>query len=303
MNWTFLRQDDINLTLQIIKKLKNIPWSNIMFRTINPQNLLDSISKGSLTNEQILQLRANFFEFRIAYVIHRAGFLAEYEYKVGIGNSSVDFGVYIEPDNHSPKILIELTSLRDSDNVKRNTIISGNMSKYESTTTPWDRENSPEIIELKKIQNVILNKVTNNEKNNIKPIKFPQISYSNKNSHIIIIDVRGSNGGSGLDINDYRNLLYGGKSFTDPEEHDLYAVYEIKVNEKKEIRRELIKGIFDSENSDPRSKYLQDRIHGIGFIHEKRYELDEIKSSNIRIFPNPKFTKKLQSLNYYLEGL
>ena len=67
-----------------------------------------------------------------------------------------------------------------------------------------------------------------------------------------------------------------------PDKHDYAAV----INGENANWEKGLKGLFDQNHPDPRAKYLQERIHGIGFVKENSYEEGELLK-NIYFFPNP----------------
>lgn len=76
-----------------------------------------------------------------------------------------------------------------------------------------------------------------------------------------------------------------------PDKHDYAAV----INGENANWDKGLKGLFDQNHPDPRVKYLQERIHGIGFILERNYiegELQEV----LELFANPNFFKSVDEL-------
>jgi hypothetical protein len=121
------------------------------------------------------------------------------------------------------------------------------------------------------------------------PIKFPEIKMDERLSpehyHIIIIDMRGFNAGdSGLE--DYLRILYGDAEL--PEDYK-------RTFSDENGRKFTIKGIFDPSHPDPRCKYLQERIHGVGFAKEKEYKEGALIDS-IVLYHNPRYFESSDEL-------
>ncbi len=278
-----LHEDEFNFSKQASEKLKTVPWAEKFLDDKKIKNALNYKSSEDPYKRQVRTVKSSLFEIRFAYSIYKAGLKAEYEYKTGVGNSSIDFRI-ISQNKLSPSWLVELTSLGDSEAVKENTVIKGDAHRFSSLTTPWDKENSPEVRDLIKVQQAILNKVSRISKDEMKiiPIKFPKISEEDDHAqtyHVIIIDIRGF--GAGIsDFYDYMNILYGSQGLDD--------VYKREWIEKDGSKK-LIKGVFDHEHPDPRAHILQERVHAIGFIDEKNFNEDEILTQ-LKLYPNKKFT-------------
>jgi hypothetical protein len=220
------------------------------------------------------------FEARFARYLYETGLDIEHEYKAGAGGSNIDFLI---KEKNGVKWLIELTSLDESEEVKKKTKVGGGFFSFESTISPADTGNNVESLSLIRAQRRILSKVATENK----ATKFfaPKADEYN----IIIIDMRGFITKTS-DEYDYRNILYGWNKLNDHEK-ELYGRFFIAENgEKKPIL-----GIFDSSHPDKRAKYLQERIHGVGFICEKTYKHGEIQGRLI-LFHNPKLFKTREEL-------
>lgn len=274
-----LREDEFIFSKEAAEALKTVVWAKKFLKGKKIEKALNYIPGTDPYREDTRSVKASLFEVRFAYAIHKAGLTAEYEYKAGVDKSSVDFRI-LSQNKQDPEWLVELTSLGDSDAVKENTVIQGNFYSYSSSTTPWDTENSPEVRDLIKVQQAILGKVK--EKKGIDPIKFPEVSiYKGSSSiyHVIIVDIRGFNGGAS-DFGDYMNVLYGSQGLD-----DFYK----RVWIAEDGTKELLKGILDTNHPDPRSKILQARVHAIGFISEKVFNKNEIMTQ-LKLYPNLQFT-------------
>jgi HipA-like protein len=262
--------------------LELVPWGDKMLKDTSSNISINQLfqkleeERASLNKEFLITAKSKLFEVRFALAIKLAGLAAIYEDK-NVGSSSVDFKVYNAHNDTQPTWLIELTSLRDSQAVKENTIIIGNFSMYSSNTNSWDKLNSPEVRDIIKTQDAILNKVTKKTSDGLQPIKFPLIEKKTLYIHVIIVDIRAFNAGAS-DFGDYINILYGSK--------DLPDEYKRWWKNKNEIKEPII-GIFDPNYPDSRSKYLQQRVHAVGFIYEKSFMPGELNSS-IVLYANTK---------------
>jgi HipA-like protein len=280
-HWKILTAE-VNFTQNCLKGLQACFW-------IKP--LIEKINQQGFTEESMPLL----FEVRFAHNLYTSGFEIGYEYQAGVGKSedskkegsSVDFLV---KGPNGVKWLIELTSLAESEEVKKNTKRFGDFLFYESRICPADTKNNQESLAIIKAQGAILSKVAklNKETGEAEPTKFPLPEHNQY--HIILIDMRGFLTGTVGD--DYIiNILYGNNVYKNQEARELYARFFIAENGEKKA----ILGIFDSSHPDKRAKYLQERIHGVGFICEKNYKHDEIQERLI-LFHNPKLFKTREEL-------
>lgn len=277
--WKKLSLAECAYTQKCIQEIKTFSWA---------KNLIAKVNQVGLIQSSMPLL----FETRFAYALYKAGLSIENEYKAGtkgsdIGNSDVDFLI---TNNNGTKWLIELTSLDESNEIKANTYVTGNFFSFSSVTTFHDETNSSEEVELMKAQRAILSKVFDNKKN--RPTKFPVPDSEKhpKEYHVIIIDMRGFVTGSS-DRGDYINILFGSNSFKNENDRELFTRYttDSKTGGKKFI------GIFDNDHPDFRAKYLQKRIHGVGFIREINYESGEIQTV-LELFRNPNFFENDEDL-------
>lgn len=225
---------------------------------------------SGLTAPQTKAIKAALFEVRIAYALFKLKSPVQYEYSANIGNTTVDFMLR---DSH--KWLIELTSLREGEEVKKETHKMGYTYSFLSGLDVG--KNSPEVVDIMRAQRVLCSKVF--DSNKAKPIKFPQIESDQ--FHMLIIDTRSLSAG-GNDKCDYINIAYGSQCLLNVD-NGFLCRYWIRDGGK-----ELIKGIFDKNHPDTKCKVLQERIHAAAFIEEKLYNEDEIYNELV-IFFNPQF--------------
>jgi len=207
--------------------------------------------------DTILKIKSFFFEIRFAYSMFSSGLQFEHEFLTGEMKKSVDFKIY--ENKTKSNFLVELASMRDSVRIKEE--IKQNCG-INLTYLNSDKEDSAKIKEAHRVQNIILEKSH----------KFPEISKGNY--HIIIVDMRGFQGGS-CDKEDCHHLAYGGKQLS-----DLYKIPYIDADGKSR----LLKGIF--EDHSYRFQEVKEKIHAVGFILEESYKENEIKTK-INLCKNP----------------
>lgn len=268
----FLSVDEIRYSKKVGKKLQKAEWAKKMLNDSKISAALTIKQNKDRTYEEFSSIKSALFEVRFAYALQQIGLDAEYESKTGVGKSTVDFKL-----NYNNSIwLIELTSTRESDAVKKTTKTNRDgFNNYLSITN--STKNSPEIRELIKLQNVIYNKTQQNGK----PHKFPVIS--DNNYHVIVVDVRSNSAGIS-DHYDYHIVTYGSHSLTNV--NDGIYCREFIDNDSNDM--EHIKGVFEQNNPNPNSKIIRERIHFICFVKEQEYKENEI-INKMDVFLNPNF--------------
>lgn len=272
--WKQLSYAELEYVQECLKELQSCEWAKDLIEKINNLGFLPA-SMPTL------------FEIRFAYALHKAGLTVKNEDKASVGDTDIDFLV---TETDGTKWLIELTSLDESEGVKKDTIVDGNFFGFSSTITPWDKENAHEVIGLMRTQRAILSKVAReNAKKEIVPTKFPAPKPGEYN--IIILDMRGFMIGKS-DQWDYQIILNGTGSVPD--------VYKRYFTDPKTKGQKPIVGIFESKEKQPSDrlesvKYLQERIHGVGFLRETEYAQGEIQTI-LELFPNPVFFKEEEKL-------
>jgi len=222
--------------------------------------VLNGIYHNHFYKDKIINIKSSFFEIRFAYSILLAGLKAEYEYKTGRDEKSIDFKIFGSKTKNN--FLVELTSLRDSKAIKKGTWKNESFFGFSSITSSFDNENSAEIKDLIKVQDAILEKAN----------KFSTIL--NGTYHIIIVDMRGFLTGPADQI-DFHYIVFGGEDLDD-------------TNKRHSIdsqgNREVIKGLFEESC---RNQIVREQIHAIGFILEKNYTGNEIRTqTKLLINPN-----------------
>lgn len=257
------------------ESLKDVNWAK---KLLNDNKIKKSISikpNSCRKVSDLFMIKSALFELRFAGLINSLNLIAEYEYKTGVGYSSIDFK--IEKDKKT--WLIELTSLKESKEVKKNTKVKDNFFCYFSITKK--NKNSPEVFDLIKVQSAIINKTINSKGH---PTKFNKTKPNTYN--LILVDMSAFNAGS-ADYFDYINIAYGSKSLLNPK-GEFSARY--WIDEKGNST--LIKGLFDKDYPDKNARYVRNRIHAIGFVLEKNFSENKL-NEEIIFLPNPKFFKNI----------
>jgi hypothetical protein len=122
-----VRGDEYDITIEAMDALQSVPWAEPLLRAAQARDLLKAENKPLM------------FEVRFAFELHRAGIVAEYEYPIGVGGSSVDFRVL-----GSPQWLIEIVSICASNAVKRTTRQSGIVYEFQMSTRDSNLRQRPE---------------------------------------------------------------------------------------------------------------------------------------------------------------
>lgn len=259
MLWNNLTSAEAEFTQHVLQTLKNEAWAAQLVRTIN--------DAGGITQANMPFL----FEARIAYALHGRGVKPDYEYKTGVGSSSVDFRVVGKSENW----LIEIVKIGESaaaaTATRRDGPYTARLLKTPSAgATAAEAKASPEgellLVEQKIVEKVVSRKNT---------IKFPKPTAGS--FHMIIIDTRAFLHGG--DEDDCAQICYGA-----PGVHHPANVF--NWLNPSTGKSEPIKGLFQPENPLRGAPVIQERIHFLGFVAEKRYKAGEI-STVMRTFSNP----------------
>jgi hypothetical protein len=154
--------------------------------------------KGAYGANPLVPAEMSFlFEIRFAAAIAAAGLFAEYEHSSGVGNSTVDFRVALDPP-----WLVELVSLHESDAFKAATWSNGVYQGYMLRTDADNPKQSTEG-EALKAQERIGAKVFERKRG---PIKFPEPDGS---IHMVMVDARGFGGDGHGDTADWCQKAHG----------------------------------------------------------------------------------------------
>lgn len=278
-----LTTEEVVFSREAANALMTADWGNEFCSSDSIKTILNELkSPENISDDSILRAKALLFEIRFAYSILQSGLSAKYEYKAGVEDSSIDFIVYGKENDRD--WLIELTSLRESQKVKDSTITNGNFSTYISPS------NDDEMDDIIRAQRAILSKVANQNSN--KPTKFPPLD--NSTSRAIVIDMRSMNAGGGADKMDICNIVYGSRRLVGKGiDYEVYS----KQWKRQDGSYEYVRGVFETDHPDERAKFLQERIHALVFISEKKYETGHINSI-IKVAYNPKLRSEDVGFNF-----
>lgn len=245
--WTdSISKEEVDYCQTLLKDLKDIQWIQPLINKI----LINKIRKtGSISPKS----KPLLFELRFAAELCKKGLDADYEYKTGVNNSTIDFRVNFKDSSW----LVELVSIEVSNAVRSATKDTG---LYWTTIL---QSNSEDIKQSEEGEIIIVQqKIGEKVYKNGKPIKFPPIS--DNVFSLILIDMRGylDDGGN---VFDYREIAYGIYGL-EPENSWMAHYWK-----NKNWDTIPIKGIFDRGNPLRAAKVLHQRIHFLGFVNEKEY--------------------------------
>ena len=159
-----LTKEEVDFTQKILVSSQN-SWLNQLVENNKIKRTLELLKNPkNMSSRDIKAAKADLFEIRIAYAIHQSGYSAIYEHKTGVGDYSVDFFIYDNKIKEQHDWLVELTSTRDSEDVKQNTTQKNSVYSYITL------DNNQEVKDIWRVQQAILSKVG---KKPAIPIKFP----------------------------------------------------------------------------------------------------------------------------------
>ncbi len=255
-----LTTEEVKATLKAVDELASVRWASSLLESTRP--ILDRLRVG-LADKDAYRAhplkpseKSFLFEIRFARALADAGLIASYEYNAGVGNSTVDF--YVDLD---PPLLVELVSLHESDAFKTAAWASGEYQGYLLRTNSDDPRQSTEW-ETLKAQERIGEKVFDGKR----AIKFPA---PNGFMHMVVVDARGFAGGGHGDQADWRQIAYGPQGLP----HELVKHW---TNPKNGVTAP-IRGLFEDACPIRVARTLHDRLHLIGFICERNYAVTEIR--------------------------
>jgi hypothetical protein len=260
--WAYsLTEEEVEGTLYAADQLVSVNWAVPLLIRAKP--ILDRLRIGKdnreLYRENPLKPseKSFLFEIRFAHSLAIAGVTAEYEHGTGVGNTTVDFKV-----NLDPPWLVELVSLHESEAFKEACFTSGELHGFLLSTNATDPRKSEEG-EILKAQERIGNKLCDEKQ---KPIKFPK---PNGAIHLLMVDARGFLGDGFGDKADWRQIAYGPHGL---EDHLIRFWTNPKTGQSAPIR-----GLFEKNCPILAARVIQERLHVIGFVCERTFEPGEIK--------------------------
>jgi hypothetical protein len=227
-------------TERALAQLEKVAWARPLLRRVQ--------RGGGLCSENMPLL----FEARFAHELVRAGAEATYEYRSGVGNSTVDFRL-----PGSPEWFIECVSIRASAGAKRAMRKRGEIYEQSFTSLNEDPHQTPEG-EMVRLGELIAEKVSARGQ----PTKFPEPVP--QRYHVIVVDTRGYLDGGG-DAIDFRQITYGPRGV--PEHLDWMVHW---------FGEQPIRGLFERGNPVRGAALMRSRIHFLHFVQEETYTEGEI---------------------------
>ena len=262
---------EVQATLNAADHLSGVRWAASLLSLTVP--LLDRLRIG-LTDRDAYRERplqpsemSFLFEVRFAYALAEAGLTASYEHSAGVGNSTVDFRVDLDPS-----WLVELVSLHESEGFKAAAWTSDERQGYVLRTNADDPRQSEEG-ETLKAQERIGAKVFDRKHG---PIKFPVPTGS---IHMLMVDARGFGGSGRGGKADWHQIAYGRHGLKD------HLVKNWR-NPKTGVLAPIM-GLFEEGCPLQAASTMQARIHLIGFICERVFTSCEINDRTF-LFCNPR---------------
>jgi len=240
---------------RILPILRDVAWARPVVDRIEEAGGISSTTKPLL------------FEARYAYELHRAGVSAVYEFNAGVGGSTVEFKL-----DTSPTWLVELVSVRATVAATNAIRREGDIyvqSLGSKTGDPRQTEEAEVITAQQKIGEKAFSKGH--------PTKFPPPDDA---FHLILTDMRGYLDGAGEDEWDYLEIAYGVAGCPRIPEHFVHFA------PTRTGEREPVKGLFDPKNPLAAASTFRERVHFLGFVHEREFVEGEITQS-ARYVHNP----------------
>lgn len=234
--WDFLSKREANFVNEVIGSLGDVDWVRPLIADIERNGGLNRTNK------------ARFFELRFGYALYQTGIAPRYEVP-GTGASTIDFEFV---SNHR-KWLVELLRLEETLAVKNATRSFPGADGYPLAELHLhtDANNPTHSIEgetLKAIQRICQKCERDGQ-----PHKFPKPSHA---VHVILVDV--SNFAEGGDPWDRIHIGLGGEYVPGP-----FKMY---------WQKQLISGVFNERTRLKGAAEMRERVHFLGFIHEKKFE-------------------------------
>lgn len=269
-----LNEDEVNYTKECACTLSHTShWCDFL-NNEQIERAVNVEKNKNRTAAELISIKSALFEVRVAFLIHSSGLNVEYEYSANPNNDkSIDFKVSGNKLKNF-NLLIEISSLRESELQKDKTWTNGDF--FGCILTGDD-----DVSAYFKAQKVLIEKAK----------KFPSENIDDQ-INTIILDMRSPILGCS-DCDDYKNILYGSKNL------DSHA--QRYTNDNK-----LFPGIFCPTHpggGDADLNHLRKSIHYFGFVVEKKYTKDEL-ANEIRWFKNPDLdSNDMPNLKEILNGV
>jgi hypothetical protein len=259
-----LKAEEVEASLNAAGRLTNVVWAAPLLAqtaTILERLRVGLDDKDAYRLNPISAAEASLlFELRFARALADEGVTATYEYAAGVGNSTVDFRVDLDPP-----WLVELVSLHESKAFKAASWKDGAFQGYVLRTDADDPKESEEG-EMLKAQERIAAKVFERKQG---AIKFPTPAEF---IHMVMVDARGFMGGGHGDAEDWRQIVHGPVGLP---HHVIQCWTNPKTGE-----RAPIKGVFEQDCPLQAAKVIQERLHLVGVVCESSFCLSGIQQQS-----------------------
>jgi hypothetical protein len=265
-SFDFLTGREADFTKSVMDELTDTPWAKPLVDDIN--------ATGGLTGDN----KAKLFELRFGHSLHKAGILPRYE-TGGEGQSTLDYGF----TSSGRDFLVEMMRLEETDAVQAATTTEkfadgAVMVGRHLSTDAKDPRQSEEGETLKAVE-----RICQKFERGGKPHKFPVPGAA---AHVLLVD--------------FRTLLNGG------DEYDRVHVGlggELVPSEahRRYWKGNLITGVFSPKTKLRGAAEARERLHFIGFVNEKSYEMGAFGPA-IQFIANPHLFKTPEEARAALAG-
>lgn len=267
-----LTDKEVEGTLACVDTLKTVPWAAPLLATT--RSIVDKLLVGLTDHEAYAKNpvsaaeKSFLFELRFAAALASAGISATYEHGAGVGDTTVDFLVHLEPRPW----LVELVSLHESAAFKAATWdqveTDGSGAKVNTFgfALGLDKEEpkQSEEGETLKAQERIGAKVFDSKSK--KPLKFPEPGPA---IHMLMVDARGFLGSGMGDKADWHQIVYGSEGL--PPEL-------VKFWKDPHTGKEApIRGLLEHECPLPAAALIRERLHILAFVCERDFNPGELR--------------------------
>jgi hypothetical protein len=232
--------DEAELMAAIMAECSGEAWAQPLITAVN--------ENGGLTGEN----KARFFELRFGYSLRNAGITPRYEIP-GEGDSTLDFGF----TSGDQPWAVELMRLEETQAARRAT-----HSRVDEDGVPWterilstnadDRRRSTEGETIKAVERICQKCERGGQ-----PHKFPA---PHGVLHVILVD--------------FRTYLHGGDAY-DRVHIGLGGEFVPEQMARLYWEGRLISGVFSPRTQSKGAQYARERVHFIGFVHERAYTVGE----------------------------
>ena len=252
----YLSFNEVEFSQACAKELQSEKtWQNFLNIPIIKKSIALKRQSG-LSGDELRSIKSALFEIRVAHLIHKSGLNAEYEFSSNTDNKkTVDFRVFGRGLGNKT-LLIELSSLRESQLQKDKTWVDN-----EWFGCMLDTDGNNDAREYIRAQSVLIEKA----------LKFSDALTVNQ-FNIILLDMR-SIILTMSDCHDYYNILYGSDG--------------LAPHLQRQIGNKLFEGIFCAAHPEyQKFEHLRETIYCFGFVNEQRYEQNEL-ARKIQWLRNP----------------